>query len=107
MTSALPKELITNLRTTFKCIQYAGLNFSIAKCQFGTEEVNFNGRTITPNGATPKKIIKFLEKLKLLRAKKAKKNKTIYCLPELLPKLHTTVSREVKLFPPALKNNIN
>ena len=45
----------------------------MAKCHFGVQEVNFFGRTITTNGVAPQKqkIAKFLEKVKILRSKKA------------------------------------
>ena len=41
--------LIANLRATFKCNQEAGLNY------FGAREIDFLGRTITPQGVKPQK----------------------------------------------------
>ena len=62
-----PEQLTTNLRAVFKCIQNAGLKFSMAKCHFGTKEVVFLGRTVAPNAVTPQKqkITIFLEKNQL------------------------------------------
>ena len=48
-------HLITNLRATFKCIQEAGLKMTIHKCHFGVKEIDFLGRTITPQGVKPQK----------------------------------------------------
>ena len=47
-------HLIANLRATFKCIQEAGLKLTMHKCHFGATEIDFLGRTITPQGVTPK-----------------------------------------------------
>ena len=68
-----PQRLTTNLRAVFKSIQNTGLKFFMAKCHFGTNEVDFLGRTVTPNGDTPQKqkITCFSEKVKRSRFKKA------------------------------------
>ena len=60
-----PQHLTKNLRAVFKCIQNAKLKFSMAKCLFGIKEVDFLGRTITPNGDAPQKqkITKFLKEV--------------------------------------------
>ena len=48
-------HLIANLRATFKCIQEAGLKLTMHKCHFGAKEIDFLGRTITPETITPKR----------------------------------------------------
>ena len=48
-------HLIANLRATFKCIQEAGLKVTMHKCHFGAKEIDFLGRTITPQGVKPQK----------------------------------------------------
>ena len=59
-----PEQLIINLWAVFKCIQNAGLKLFMAKCHFGTEEVDFIGRTITTIGVTSQKqkVTKFWSK---------------------------------------------
>ena len=66
-------HLIANLRATFKCIQEAGLNMTMHKCHFGATEIDFLGRTITPQGVKPQKqnVQNFLEKTKFPKSKKA------------------------------------
>ena len=49
-------QLIRNNRAVFECIRQAGLKLSIDKCHFGVTEVEFLGRTITPQGIAPKTI---------------------------------------------------
>ena len=68
-----PEQLTTKLRAVYKCIQNAGLKLCTAKCHFGLKEVDFLGRTITPNSVTPQKqkITKFLEEVKFSRSKEA------------------------------------
>ena len=41
-------HLIANLRATVKCIQEAGFKLTMHKCHFGATEIDFPGRTITP-----------------------------------------------------------
>ena len=55
-------QLIRNIRAVFECIRRAGLKLTIEKCHFGVTEVEFLGRTITPQGIAPQdhKIQKFL-----------------------------------------------
>ena len=57
-------HLMTNLRATFKCIQEAGLKLTMHKCHLGAKEIDFLGRTITPQGVKPQKqnVQNFLEK---------------------------------------------
>ena len=66
-------HLMTNLRATFKCIQEAGLKLTMHKCHFGAKEIDFLGRTITPQGVKPQKqnVHNFLEKTKFPKSKKA------------------------------------
>ena len=68
-----PEQLIKNLRAVFQCLRKAGLKLSMAKCQFGVQEVDIHGRTITTKGVAPQKqkIAKFLEKVNFPRSKKA------------------------------------
>ena len=67
------EHLIKNLRATFECIREAGLKLTLYKCHFGATEIDFLGRTITPEGAKPRKesITNFLEKTKFPKSKKA------------------------------------
>ena len=46
-------QLIRNIRAVFECIRQAGYKISIDKCLFGVTEVEFLGRTITPQGIAP------------------------------------------------------
>ena len=64
---------IEDLRATFKCIRHAGLKLTMHKCQFGTTENDFLGRTITPVGIHPQQpgIQSFLENTKFPKSKKA------------------------------------
>ena len=43
-------QLINNLRAIFECIRTAGLKLTMHKCHFGAKEIDFLGRTITPEG---------------------------------------------------------
>ena len=65
-------HLIANLRATFKCIQEAGLKLTMHKCHFGATEIDFLGRTITPQGVKPQKqnVQNFLEKKTNFRSRK-------------------------------------
>ena len=67
------EQLIKNLRATFECIREAGLKLTMHKCHFGATEIDFLGRTITPEGVKPQKesITNFLEKTKFPKSKKA------------------------------------
>ena len=46
-------DLIRNIRAVFKCIRKAGLKLTIEKCHFGVRQVEFLGRTISPEGISP------------------------------------------------------
>ena len=66
-------DLTRNIRAVFKCIRQAGLKLTIEKCHFGVRQVEFLGRTISPEGISPqaRKIHNFLNKLRLPKSKKA------------------------------------
>ena len=67
------KQLCINIKTVFECIRNAGLKLSMSKCHFGVKQVDFLGRTITPNGVAPQadKVTDFLSKLRFPKSKKA------------------------------------
>ena len=62
-----------NIRAVFKRIRQAGLKLTIEKCQFGVRQVEFLGRTHSPEGISPqaRKIQNFLEKIRFPKLKKA------------------------------------
>ena len=66
-------DLTPNIRAVFKCIRQAGLKLTIEKCHFGERQVEFLGRTISPEGISPqaRKIQNFLDKLRFPNRKKA------------------------------------
>ena len=68
-------DLTRNIRSVFKCFRQAGLKLTIEKCHFGVRQVEFLGRTISPEGISPqvRKIQKFLDKLRFTKSKKALK----------------------------------
>ena len=51
MATHTAEELKNNLREVFQCIRKAGLRLTMAKCQFGAKEVEFLGRTVSPEVA--------------------------------------------------------
>ena len=65
-------QLCINIRPVFECIRNAGLKLSMSKCRFGVKQVDFLGRTITPEGVSPQvdKVKDFLTKLKFPKSKK-------------------------------------
>ena len=67
------KQLCINIKTVFECIRNAELKLSMSKCHFGVEQVDFLGRTITPDGVAPQadKVKDFLAKLRFPKSKKA------------------------------------
>ena len=48
-------HFIANLTATFKCIQELGLILTMHKYQFDATEIDFLGRTFTPQGVKPQK----------------------------------------------------
>ena len=67
------EHLIKNLRATFECIREAVLKLTMHKCYFGATEIDFLGKTMTPEGVKPQKerITNFLEKTDFPKSKKA------------------------------------
>ena len=67
------QQLCANIRTVFECIRNAGLKLTMSKCHFGVKQVDFLGRTITPEGVAPQaeKVKNFLSKLRFPKSKKA------------------------------------
>ena len=90
-----PQQLIRNLRAVFQCLREAGPKFSMAKCHFGVQQVDFPGQTITTKGVAPQrqKIAKLLEDVKFPRSKKALQryigflNYYRNCIPRLAERL--------------------
>ena len=66
-------DLTRNIRAVFKCIRQAGLKLTIEKCHFGVRQVEFLGRTISPEGISPqaRKIQNLLAKLRFPKSKNA------------------------------------
>ena len=66
-------QLISNLRATFECIRTASLKLTMHKCHFGAKEIDFLGRTITPEEVRPQRprVQNFLDKTKFPKSKKA------------------------------------
>ena len=65
-------DLTRNIRTVFKCIRQAGLKLTIEKCHFGVRQIEFLGRTISPEGISTQagKIQNFLDKRRFPKSKK-------------------------------------
>ena len=63
----------TDNRAVFKFIRQAGLKLTIEKCLFGVNQVEFLGRTTSPDGISPqaRKIHNFLDKFRFPKSKKA------------------------------------
>ena len=59
-------DLTRNIRAVFTCISQAALKLTIEKCHFGVKQVQFLGRTFSPEGISPqaRKIHIFLDKLR-------------------------------------------
>ena len=66
-------DLIRNIRAVFRCIRQAGLKLTTEKCHFGLSQVEFLGRTFSPEGISTqaRKIQTFLNKLRFPKSKKA------------------------------------
>ena len=66
-------DLTRNIRAVFKCIHQAGLKLTIKECHFGVRQVEFLGRTISPEGISSQslKIQNFIDKLRFPKSKKA------------------------------------
>ena len=61
------------IRAVFKCIRPAELKLTIKRCHFGVRQVEFLGRTISPEGISPqaRKIQNFLDNFRFPKSKKA------------------------------------
>ena len=66
-------DLTRNIREVFKCISQTGLKLTTEKCCFGVPQVDFLGKTISPEGISPqaKKVENFFDKLRSPKSKKA------------------------------------
>ena len=66
-------DLNRNIRAVFKCIRQTGLKLTFEKCHFGVRKVEFLGRTISPEGISPRarKAEKFLDNLRFPKSKKS------------------------------------
>ena len=66
-------DLTRNIRAVFKCIRQAGMKLTIEKCHLGVRQVEFLGRTISPEGISPqaRKNQNFLDELRFPKSKKA------------------------------------
>ena len=62
-------DLTRNIRAVFKCIRQAGLKLTIEKCHFVVRQVEFLGRTISPEGLSPQ--ARKIDKLRLPKSKEA------------------------------------
>ena len=90
-------DLTRNIRAVFKCIRQGGSKLTIEKCHFGVRQVEFLGRTLSPEGISPqaRKIQNFLDKLRFPKSKKALQINmgfVNYCrnyIPRLTEKLNT------------------
>ena len=68
-------DLTRNIRAVFKCIRQAGLKLTIEKCHFGVRQVEFLGRTNSPEGISTqaRKIHNILSKLSFPKSEMALK----------------------------------
>ena len=66
-------DLARNIRAVFKCIRQAVLEMTIEKSHFGVRQVEFLGRTISPEGISPqdRKIQNLRDKLRFPKSEKA------------------------------------
>ena len=66
-------DLTRNNLSVFKCIREAALKLTIDKCHFGVRQVEFQGRTISPEriSSQARKIKNFFDKLRFPKSKKA------------------------------------
>ena len=71
-----PEQLIKNIRVAFKCIRTAGIKHTIEKGLFGVTQVDFLGRTITPDGVAlqDQKTKTFLSIVRFPKSKKQVQN---------------------------------
>ena len=89
-------DLTGNIRAVFKCICQTGLKLTFEKCHFGVRQVEFLGRTISPEGISPqaRKIQNIFNKLRFPKSKKALQrylgfvNSYMNYIPRIAEKLH-------------------
>ena len=64
-------DLTRNIRAAFKWIRQAGLKLTIEKCHFGVRQIEFPGRTNSPEGISPqaRKNHNFPDKLRFPKSK--------------------------------------
>ena len=69
-------DLTRNIWPVFKCIRQAGFKLTIEKCHSGVKQVEFLGRTISPEKFSPQagKNQTFLDKLRFPKSKKLYKD---------------------------------
>ena len=101
-------DLTRNTRAVFKYFGQAGLKLTIEKCYFGVRQVEFLGRTLSPEGfsAQAQKIQNFLDKLRFPKSNKALQRFLGFvkyyrnCFPRIAEKLnpfHKLLKREVPI----------
>ena len=68
-----PDELIENLELVFQQLTKAGLKLSVNKCEFGQQQIEYLGKSISSTGIAPidKRITEYLRKPKTPRSGKA------------------------------------
>ena len=66
-------DITRNIRADFKCIRRAGFKLTIEECHFGVRQVEFIGRTSSPEGISPqaRRVQNFLDKLRFPKSKQA------------------------------------
>ena len=67
------RDLYRNIQAVFQCIPNAGLKLTIEKCHFRVRQVEFIGRTISPEGVSQQtqKIQNFLNELRFPKIEKS------------------------------------
>ena len=87
-TTLTAEELKINLRAVFQCVREAGLRLTMAMCQCGAKEVEFLGRTVSPERiALQTHIIQNYHRK--LSFPKTKKDPKLHRVFELLQELHS------------------
>ena len=73
-------EITQNFLAVFKCIRQAGLKLTFEKRHIGVRQIEFLGRTISPEGISPqaRKIRNFLDKLRFSKLKKASQRYLVF-----------------------------
>ena len=86
-------QLIRNIRAVFEWIRKAGPKLTLEKCLFGVTEVEFHGRTITPQGIAPK-TTKSNYFSQIGDSQSRKTSTKIYWVRQLLPQPHSASVRK-------------